>query len=159
MLQISKYLVPVVLILFVAACDKKVVYNEYQSIPDSGWSSDSIQYFSFQIKDTSRLYNITFNFRHSSDYPYQNCWIFTKRIQPDSTVYNDTTQFFPADETGRWLGTGLGSVFNFPAEFKKNYRFQKPGIYQYQLRHGLRDSLLTGIIEIGLKISLADGEK
>jgi gliding motility-associated lipoprotein GldH len=80
-------------------------------------------------------------------------------MQPDSLIFNDTTEFFPADEQGNWLGVGLGSVYDFPAAFKKNYRFRKAGTYHYQLRHGLRDTILTGIREVGLKISLADGQE
>lgn len=82
--------------------------------------------------------------------------LFIKTTSPDSVVTNDTIEFYLADEFGKWLGNGVGSVFNMPVLYQQNFKFPKKGVYHFDIQHGMRDSLLSGINNVGIKVEKAN---
>ncbi|OIP82107.1 MAG: hypothetical protein AUK44_08545 [Porphyromonadaceae bacterium CG2_30_38_12] len=128
------------------------MYFQYATLPENGWNKDSTLGFDFQIDDTAVSYNVTLNSRNTSDYPYQNLWLFLKQSQPDSIIKNDTINYYLADDYGKWLGSGIGSLYQMPVLWQQNMKFPKSGKYHIAIGHGMRDSILIGITEIGLKI-------
>ena len=139
--------------LFVfASCNFHDVYFEYSSIRPTGWSKDSMYVFKVPVTDTTATYNIYINVRNRGEYPYQNLWFFTREIAPDHSINKDSIECYLADQRGKWLGSGLGSIMEMPVLYKQNVRYHKAGVYRYDIGHGMRDSLLTGINDIGLRI-------
>jgi gliding motility-associated lipoprotein GldH len=135
-----------------ASCNFHDEYFEYSSIRISGWSKDSLYVFRVPINDTTSTYNIYVNVRNRGEYPYQNLWLFMRTISPDTIKIKDSIECFLADQRGKWLGSGMGSIMEMPILYKQNIKYHKKGVYQYQIGHGMRDSLLTGINDIGLRI-------
>lgn len=134
------------------SCNWNDVFISYKPIADKGWSKDSLYSFDVSITDTKTLYNIYVNIRNNGDYPYQNMWIFLKNQQPDSVIVSDSIECYLADQRGKWLGKGTGSVYEMPILYQQNIKFEKPGIYHYTLVHGMRDSVLKGVSDIGLRV-------
>lgn len=145
----------IVSLLFVS-CANDAVYFKYKSINESGWNKDSICTFDVAIENESLRYNVYINTRNRGEYPYQNLWLFIKTTSPDSVVTNDTIEFYLADEFGKWLGNGVGSVFNMPVLYQQNFKFPKKGVYHFDIQHGMRDSLLSGINNVGIKVEKAN---
>lgn len=146
--------------LFIAAvlltsCTNDAVFFSYQSINERGWNKDSICTFDVQIEDATQAYNVYVNTRNRGEYPYQNLWLFIRQTSPDSVVTNDTIEFYLADEFGKWLGKGVGSAFNMPVLYQQNYKFEKKGVYRFEIQQGMRDSLLEGINDVGIKVEKA----
>ncbi len=146
----------VALLLALAACSQNEVFFNYQSVNVDGWSKDSVCVFDVKIDDASKVYNVYVNTRNVGEYPYQNIWLFVNKTSSDSVQISDTINFYLADEFGKWLGDGVGSVYNMPVLYQQNIRFPKAGTYRYEIQHGMRDSLLSGINDIGLKVEIAE---
>lgn len=150
------------LLLFIAivfiSCGKKPVYNEFRMIPAEGWRVNSHCDFEVEMNDTTQLFNVCVNVRHSGDYPYQNLWLFVERISPDSTVIKDTIACDLADYKGKWLGEGSGSVYLLTIPYQQQ-KVEKQGKYMFKIVHGMRDELLKGVHAVGLRIESQDGEK
>jgi len=143
-----------VLLVLVAlhSCVNSDVYLKYKSITTHGWSKDSLYTFDIPVKDTAVRYNIYVNIRNRGEYPYQNLWLFLSRMTPDSIQSNDSIECYLADNRGKWLGTGIGSVFQMPVLYQQNVKFNKAGIYHYSIVHGMRDSVLVGINDVGMQL-------
>jgi len=147
----------IVLLTFTfASCTGDAVFFSYQSINGNGWNKDSICTFDIQINNPDLPYNMYVNTRNRSEYPYQNLWLFVKQITPDSVVTNDTIEFYLADDFGKWLGSGIGSVYNMPVLYRQKFKFPKKGVYRYEIQQGMRDSLLQGINDVGIKVEKAE---
>lgn len=146
-------------VICVVSCVRHAVYNEFVLIHPDGWSADSVGAFSLDIKDTVSLYDMWINVRHTGGYPYQNLWLFVEEISPDSLIRRDTIPCLLADYTGKWIGSGSGSVYLLSVPFKQQFRFDQTGIYQYTIFHGMRDEVLMGIHAIGLKLENKHGKK
>lgn len=133
--------------LFLTACKTDVVYSEFYSIPSDKWSIDSIAYFDYTISDTTMDYNMQIYIRHTERYPYQNLWLFVG----DSSS-RDSINVFMADDRGRWYGDSNNGFIEVAVPFGEHLHFVDTGMYHLAIQHGMRDSLLQGITEVGLEI-------
>ena len=138
--------------LLLAGCIQNDVYLKYNSITTTGWNKDSLCRFEIPIKDTTASYNLYINIRNRGEYPYQNLWLFLRKMTPDSIQSGDSIECFLADNHGKWFGTGIGSVMQMPVLYQQNVRFHKAGVYHYSIIHGMRDSVLIGINDIGMQV-------
>ena len=125
---------------------------QYLPVNVSGWSKDSLFVFDIPVKDSVATFNIYVNIRNRGEYPYQNLWLFLEKITPDSTISCDTIEFYLANNHGKWLGKGIGSTFEMPVFYQQNIKFQATGTYRYKISHGMRDSVLVGINDVGMRL-------
>jgi len=146
-------LLPAILIsLLAVACTSNDVFFQYKAVAPKGWNKDSLYSFDVKILDTLSAYNVYVNVRNRGEYPYQNLWVFIHKSTPDTIQTNDSIECYLADQHGKWLGSGIGSVMEMPVLYQQNVHFNKAGIYHYKIAHGMRDSILTGINDIGIRV-------
>ena len=148
----SKWFLPIFISLAVVACNSNDVYFKYQGIDAKGWNKDSLFTFDIPITDTLATYNVYVNIRNVGEYPYQNLWLFLSKMNPDSVLVNDSIECYLADNRGKWLGSGVGSIFEMPVLYQQNVHFKNAGNYQYKIVHGMRDTVLIGINDIGMRV-------
>jgi len=147
----NSFLVGAVL-LVLAGCTSNDVFFQYTAVNPKGWSKDSLYCFDIPITDTLSYYNLYVNIRNRGEYPYQNLWLFLNKISPDKTQKKDSIECYLADQRGKWLGSGIGSVLEMPVLYQQNVRFKQAGIYHYKIVHGMRDTVLMGINDIGMRV-------
>ena len=141
-----------VLLFTMMSCHNNDVFSQYSSVPVNGWNKDSAFNFNVQISDVHLKYNVFVNVRNRGEYPYQNMWLFLEKISPDSIISRDTINFYLADQRGKWLGSGVGHSFEMLVLYQQNISFQKAGTYRYRIFQGMRDTLLTGVNDIGIRV-------
>lgn len=133
------------------ACKNDVVYSQFFPISSEKWHSDSILRFDYSIPDTTENYTMKIYVRHTELYPYQNMWLFV-----GDSLQQDTIEFMMADERGRWLGDKNNGVYERPFLFGKNLHYADTGAYYLTVQHGMRDTLLRGIMDIGVEIEKSE---
>jgi gliding motility-associated lipoprotein GldH len=138
--------------ILMVACTNNDAYFQYIPIDQQGWSKDSLCIFDIPVSDTLSTFNVYVNIRNRGEYPYQNLWLFLQKMSPDSTVVNDSIELYLADNRGKWLGSGIGSILEMPVLYQQNVKFQSAGNYQFKIGHGMRDSVLVGINDIGMRV-------
>ena len=91
--------------------------------------------------------------RHDNNYAFRNIWFFRTIESERGIEYADTINYVLADETGKWLGSGIGNkkLVTMPLRTQA-LRFNKPGAYDFNIQHGMRDTSLAGLSEIGLEV-------
>lgn len=139
------------------SCANDTPYYQYQVIENTAWEKDKIYYFTFLITDNSRPYTITLDIRNNNKYPYQNLWLFYNEEPPIGTITKDTIECVLADEFGKWYGHGI-SLYESSFPLRENYTFPHPGQYTFSFRQGMRDSVIVGIQEIGLRIQSSESK-
>lgn len=148
----SKILSAIVISLFIVGCTSHDVYFQYNPVSIKGWSKDTMYVFHVPITDTAATYNVYVNVRNRGEYPYQNLWLFLKKTAPDKVLTKDSIECYLADNRGKWLGSGIGSIMEMPVLYEQNVKFAQKGIYNYFIVQGMRDSLLAGINDIGIRV-------
>lgn len=126
---------------------------EAADVPTSGWHMDSTLTFQVEIPDTCTRYDVLFFIRHTTDYPFQNIWLFANMTLPNDSTYEYPMEFYLADQRGQWLGNGWGAIREMPViAFMYQQPFPIKGMYTFTLRQGMRTELLKGISNIGIEI-------
>jgi gliding motility-associated lipoprotein GldH len=69
---------------------------------------------------------------------------------------NDTLDCILADEKGKWLGSGIGDIYDNQIPFKRNVRFPLPGTYSFEIQQGTRKDDIPLIMDVGLRIEKAE---
>jgi gliding motility-associated lipoprotein GldH len=143
-------------VIFFSSCDNKRIYEENQTIPETVWGSDNILKFDVEIADTVLPTNFYVNVRNADGYPYNNLFLFIKTTFPNGKTSDDTLECVLADEKGKWLGSGMGDIYDNQIPFKRNVRFPVSGKYTFEIQQGMRLDKIPLIMDIGLRIEKAE---
>ena len=128
------------------------IYFKYEHIPGEGWNTNhELEYYP-EIAESEIRYDISIELRHNNDYPYQNIYFFVSMMSGDNIIGVDTLQYTLADETGKWFGRGYNALFQQSLLYKKGYLFPDTGTYQIVVRQAMRDNLLQGVDDVGIRI-------
>lgn len=148
----NKFLPAVAFLMALLSCDSGLIYTDAKTIPGTGWDLSDKAEFMFQVADTSKSTNIFLTLRTGSKYPYRNIFLFVTTKAPDGKSITDTLEYQLADEKGRWLGKGFGDIHELKFSYKRNVFFPRQGIYIFNIQHGMRDPVLKGVYDIGVRI-------
>ncbi len=134
-------------VCLLTSCRHDIVYSEFVAIPSGEWDENQLPEFAFNIADREAAYDILLYVRHTERYPYQNMWLFV-----GDSLCRDTIEFYLADDRGRWLGDSHHGFIEVPVLLEDNYHYEDIGMYHIEIAHGMRDTLLRGITDIGIEI-------
>ena len=140
------------LVFLFIACDSKRFYEENKVIPEGVWNRSNKIHFEVNNIDTTGHYTFFLNVRNSLDYPYCNLYLFLTTLFPDGNTGKDTVECQLAEYSGKWYGTGAGSVKFNRFLFQKNVRFNYKGTYTFEVEQAMRVTDLKGITDIGIRI-------
>ena len=152
MKQTLPYLAALLLSLLFASCGGDVFYSEYAQVDEHGWLPADSAAFTVQVDDTLQPFNFLIEVRNGVEYPYSNTFLFLGTTFPDGSHAQATLEFPLADPSGQWYGKRTGRYVDTRYYFRRNARFPMPGTYRFALTNGMRDSAITDLRSIGLRI-------
>lgn len=133
---------------------------DFETFADQKWAYGDTLRFSDIADSTVRSLSsrsLTLALRHTNDYPYRNIWIEAVYCTSDSLAHTDTLSIELCDSYGRWLGKGIGDLFQQEATIAPDLTLL-PGS-EISLRHIMRVDTLRGIERIGLFYSPLSSQK
>lgn len=142
----------VILSLIVVSCSQTAIYDSSVVVENEELNRDSVAVFEVGIADTAQLYNIAINIRNTTEYRFQNIYIFADIIAPNGAVQRDTVECFLADNAGRWLGKGHGALRDNRFVYRRGVKFATRGSYTFRLQQAMRVNPLQGIANIGIRV-------
>lgn len=138
--------------LSMTACDKALLFEENLKIADAEWHREEKARFLFNVEDTTSTYDFFLNVRHGGAYPYKNLYLFTETRSPNGLLAIDTAQMIFADQAGRWMGKGIGGIYDYQFKFKGGVEFPESGEYVVEIEQGMRDEVVPQLTDIGIRI-------
>jgi len=150
-----KHLIYVFLFMIViSGCDERRIYEMNHEFDDRYWLADSVQTFSFDIRDSTFGYNIYYNLRNSISYPFRNIYVRYQLV--DSTgreLQSDLVNgHLFESKTGKPMGDGLGDVFDHQFPILENYTFPGTGSFNVRLSQYMRRDTLPEILAVGVRV-------
>ncbi len=136
-----------------SSCDDNVVFEENRSFENKVWNYKDPAIFIFEVKDTVSRNDFFINLRNGDAYPYMNAFLFVRMDFPNGRTSIDTLECFLADQTGRWLGSGLGDLYDNRFLYKQNRSFPIAGQYKIEIRQAMRVDDLPEISDVGIRIA------
>jgi len=160
MLKNSFFLV--ILLLILVSCDKKRVFDQYQSVGQS-WHKDSLVTFIYNQKDTLSKHNLFITLRNNKNYPFNNLFLIVEMEEPSKNVLVDTLEYQMATADGTLLGEGMTDTKENKLYYKENFVFKKSGEYQITILQAVRQTgkiegieKLEGVTDVGFRIEKAE---
>lgn len=138
-----------------SSCDRSVVYEENVKMPENRWEEANVVHLETEIRDTVSPHNIYINVRNAGGYQFSNLYVFFSTTTPKGSVERDTVELTLADERGKWLGEGMGDIWDNRILFKRDFRFPESGVYKFDLQQAMRLSTLPQIMDAGIRIEKA----
>ena len=148
-----------IIALLSISCDSNKLYESNVEIPEGIWDVENVAQFKFDIEDTKIPYNLKVNVRNTQFYMSQNLWIFIKTTSPSNKSQYDTLNCILADDKGKWMGSGMGDIWDISLPYKKSIGFPEKGQYTVEIKHGMRMEKLPMILEIGLRVEKTEENK
>ena len=153
MKNILKYGLILLTSIIISSCgDKNVVYDESIIIPNAEGDNKEFPYFDININDTLTIYDFYLNIRHLENYRYSNFYMFLHTTFPNGNQTHDTIECIFAYPDGRWIGDGSGSMRDLKILLNNNLRFPIKGNYHFEIEQAMREPVLEGITDVGLRI-------
>lgn len=139
--------------LLLFSCGNIDLFEKQEIIPKQEWYYNNVPEFTFNIQDTTSLYNIYVVVRHTDQYNYNNIWLQVgSRFPGDSMQYKKLNLKLGSDAKG-WEGVGMDDIFELRAIITPGpVAFNKPGDYVFSIGQIMRDNPLLHILNIGLRV-------
>ena len=153
-----RYITILAFVIGLASCDSNRVYEDYNDLEEAFWHLDSIQTFTFEIKDTTKAYNLMATFRNASSYPFYNLYFqYTLKDSTGNTMVEHLkeVQLFDA-KTGEPQGSGLGDLFDHTFVLEQDYTFENTGKYSLSFEQYMRRDTLPFILSVGARVEFAE---
>lgn len=150
-----RYLLSVILLVAMAgltSCDPLRIYEENKAIEGATWKSSDKKVFEFIMEDTVNPCNLFINVRHRGDYAYSNLYLFITTNRPDGKFSVDTVECILQDNEGKWLGNGIGDLYENRLFFRSGVRFPVKGKYTFTFEQAMRLAELPHIVDIGMRV-------
>jgi gliding motility-associated lipoprotein GldH len=104
------------------------------------------------VTDTTTFYNFYINVRNNDDYAFRNLYLFLTTRMPNHNRTRDTLELILADPQGNWLGKGFGALHDNQILVRRNLSFPLAGSYTFSLQQAMRQDVLKGITDAGIRI-------
>jgi gliding motility-associated lipoprotein GldH len=150
----ATFLFALTAVLF-SSCDPDRVFEKNIRIPDGIWDRNNLVRFEVVVEDTITPHNLYINVRNAGMYPVSNLYLFVTTTAPSGHTIKDTVQIILADERGKWLGKGLGDIWDYQQLYKENVRFAQKGEYIFEYEQAMRLEKLPFILDVGLRVEKA----
>ena len=145
------------LVVSLISCDSNKVYEEYIEVENAIWQKENVASFKFEAKDTSQAHNLYINVRNTGDYAYSNLYLFVTLQGPNGSLLKDTIDCKLADKSGKWLGNGIGDLWDLQMPYIGGFKFAQKGEYVFSLEQAMRvENGLDGITDVGLRVETAE---
>lgn len=141
-----------IFVLFLTACDQNVVFEKNTELPENRWELKNVVTFETDIQDTITPHNLYINLRNAGGYQFSNIFLFFTTKSPSGKTERDTVELTLADPSGKWLGDGLGDIWDNRFLFRDNFRFPEKGIYIFSLEQAMRVDPLPQVMDVGIRI-------
>lgn len=140
------------------SCTHIGLFEKQEVVPSQEWYYDFVPAFTFEITDTTALYNVYLTIRHTDLYEYNNLWVKVGKQFPgaDSLTYQNINLKLGSDDKG-WFGTGMGDIFEVRTPITPGpVSFKNAGKYTFTIAQIMRENPLKYILNVGLRLEKAE---
>lgn len=148
--------------VLLTACDETRVYEKNYDFKDRVWMQGTKPEFEVNIEDTTKRYNLYFNFRNTVSYPFSRLF-FTYYLQDSLglVLKKDLMSSMIFDpKTGKPFGkSGLGDIYDHQFAIVIGHKFPYPGVHRMKFEQFMRQDTLEGVLAAGLRVEYDLGQQ
>lgn len=140
-----------VMIVMLAACNRRLVYDKYVSTPVAGWEKNDTLAFEVPPVDSTASYMACIGLRTTDAYPFTALTLVVEqRIYPRDEIKVDTVHCQLSDGKGNAAGKGV-SYHQYIFHLSSVSLQHGDSIY-VRVRHDMKREILPGVSDVGLSL-------
>ena len=143
--------------LLLASCTKEAVYTKAYRFKNEQWKQAVKPQFEVDIQDTTQLYDFIFTLRSTTDYAYNNLWIFLRTTPPTGKSVREPYEIKMADPNGNWIGKKSGTIVEHQLIFKRR-KVPFKGKYKFELEQAITEKRVDEVLDISLEVQVSEAE-
>ncbi|MEY5000233.1 MAG: hypothetical protein RLZZ211_269 [Bacteroidota bacterium] len=143
--------------LLLASCAKEAVYTKAYRFKNEQWTQAVKPQFEVDIQDTTQLYDFIFTLRSTTDYAYNNLWIFLRTTPPTGKSVREPYEIKMADPNGNWIGNKSGTIVEHQLIFKRR-KVPFKGKYKFELEQAITEKRVDEVLDISLEVQVSEAE-
>jgi gliding motility-associated lipoprotein GldH len=150
--QFALWLLALVTLLTLSACDDNTIYSHYESTSLAGWErGDTLHFKNIVVKATTD-YKEEIGLRINDSFPFMSLFLVVEQhVRPRHVVRMDTLSCRLVDKDGHVKGRGLSFYqYNFHLT---TLQLQAGDTLDISVRHNMKRESLPGIANVGMTIS------
>ena len=140
------------LALLLAGCDSNALVDRYHELPQKGWTYDQTVVDTLEITQPEFYHQAYANLRINADYPYQNIYLKLNITAPDGKTTNEVISVPLAENSGKWLGSGIWNVITFQSPILHRKYFDQKGKYRIEIEQNMRLESLPSVEAVGIRV-------
>jgi len=148
----TRYLLFVLLIPLFFSCGSKTIFKERTKFENLQWNRFKELSFSWEIKDTSAVYDVIFDLRHHTVYPYENLFITIALYSPSGERRVSDFHIPVKNTDGSFKAEGMGDYWDLEYVLFPDQKFREPGKYKIEIENRMDKLETPGIMEAGITI-------
>ena len=137
---------------FFFSCGDSYLFEKTHAIEKGEWTYENTLDYTFEITDTTKIYNLLLEVEHSTDYAYQNCYFKIYTQFPSGEKTDQLLSIDLADGIGRWQGDCGSTSCTILLDIQKQAFFNALGSHTITLEQHMRKNPLKGIEQLAIKL-------
>lgn len=137
-------------LLGITSCQHQTVYHTYQPTGENGWLIHDSLYYELPSRILPGTFKLNIGIRHTELYPYKDLWI--EIGSKGDTIKKNTFHVYLTDKEGHWFHSTTGRLYQ--CDFDRETLRLSPQDTLLYIIHLMKDSLLTGVHDAGIRLSL-----
>lgn len=146
--RLFSYFILLSSIYALSSCGTDYLYEQEIKIPETGWAYQDSLLATFEIPDTSTIYNLHLFLEHGTGFSYQNFYVQIKTQFPDGQQLTEQVSLELAGKGGIWLGDCDNETCTLDIPIQEGAYFDQAGTYQLSVHQYSRRNPLPGVNSI-----------
>jgi gliding motility-associated lipoprotein GldH len=147
-----------VLLITMQSCTDDTLYMHTHKFSNSQWKQDEKPLFKVNFPGDTITYDVIFTLRSTTDYAYNNIWLYITTTGPDCKKITDSKSILGkvpveikmAKPNGEWIGSKSGTYIDHKLKFRQR-RFCK-GSYSFQLEQAVTIGQLDELSDLTIEV-------
>ena len=153
------------ILLLLSSCGEKPFFMDTISFNGQKWTEKFTPIFKVDFPGDTCAYDVVFTFRTSTNYEYNNLWVYLSTKGADCEALGKASRFLGrkpkelkiAKSNGDWLGQKSGTFIENKLYYIRS-KFCK-GTYEFKLEQGVTMSELNEIHDVTIEVNKTVWEK
>lgn len=140
-----------ILSALLGACGKAPHYEKVVSFDNNEWNQKQKPQFEVEIDDTTAVYAFVLTVRTTTEYGFNNLWIFWNTKTPSGEKVREPFELKITNPDGTWVGKNSGTVVENQLHFR-NRKIAEKGTYTFTLEQGITEPVIGDVLDVGLSV-------
>lgn len=133
------------------SCSEAPFFEKVYSFKKKEWKQDHKLKFVVDVQDLEKEYDFTLFIRTTTDYKYNNLWLFMKTEAPDGSIGREPFEVIIANPDGSWVGKKTGTTVETALSFNRR-KLPLKGKYTFIIEQGITESSVDEILDVVFRV-------